>query len=136
MGDDKKKRRSDDFDDMDEFFNNIMKMFMNSFNMFFGQNQPKKRRTIAMNETVPTPTPKQDRVYTIVPDDAGLTIFIDLRGAKENTINVHLSDNLLVVEALTIEGFYRDKFPLPFRPKKNNIKTSYMNGILEVRINK
>ncbi len=136
MGDDKKKKRNNDFDDIDEFFNNIMRMFMNSFSMFFGNNQSRKRRTIAMSDTVSTPSPKQDRVYTIVPDDAGLTIFIDLRGAKENTINVHLSDNLLIVEALTIEGFYRDKFPLPFRPKKKEIKTNYTNGILEVRIEK
>ncbi len=136
MADDKKKRKSDDSDDIDEFFNNIMKMFMNSFSIFFGQNQPKKRRTVAMNETFTPSTPKQERIYTIVPDENGLTIFIDLRGAKENTINVNVSDNLLIVEALTIEGFYRDKFPLPFRPKKNNIEKKYMNGVLEIRINK
>lgn len=136
MGKDEKKRRNDDFDDLEEFFNNIMKMFMNSFSTFFGRNQLKKRMTVAMNETVSTLTQKQDRVYTIVPDDEGLTIFIDLRGAKGNTINVDLLDNLLVVEALTIEGFYRDKFPLPFRPRKSNIRTRYVNGILEIRINK
>lgn len=136
MGDDRKKRKSDDFDDIDEFFNNIMKMFMNSFSIFFGQNQPNKRRTITMNEAFTPPTPKQDRIYSILPDESGLTIFIDLRGAKENTINVSVSDNLLIVEALTVEGYYRDRFPLPFRPKKNSIEKRYMNGILEIRVSK
>jgi len=136
MGDDKKKRKRDDFDEFDEMITNIMRIFMNTFNMFLSPEMARRLSPVTAHRVETFGALKQKRTFTVIPEGDVLRIFIDLRGAKEDTIRVNVKENILHVEAFTVDGFYREDFPLPFKPNKKDIKTTYNNGILEVIVRK
>ncbi len=131
-----KKKRTDDFDDeFDKFIANIIRFFTSTFDAFFTpQPHARPRRPLTINKVFVDETNVEKRPVAHLKEDDKLKLFIDLRGAKEDSIRVEQRGNKLIVEALTVDGFYRDEFVLPFLSRKNKIEKKYYNGILEITI--
>lgn len=134
---DRRKKRKDDRDEFEDFLNSIMKLFIESMNNMFGTGFPSpERRPVVANQFITPNLSRRKRDISIIHEKNKLRIFIDLRGAKEETINIKVRDKTLFVEAFTVDGYYKESLDLPFKPDKNKIEKSYYNGILEITLHR
>jgi HSP20 family protein len=81
----------------------------------------------------PTPTKSREPLFDIVDGEKELKVIVELPGVNREEIDVTISDGrLLVVSAEGHGRSYRKQFWLPVRVDVDDVRTTFINGVLEI----
>ncbi len=76
----------------------------------------------------------REPLIDVIEGDEELTIVAELPGVEKKDINLEAEEDTLLIDVDTPERKYHKKLVLPCGVETGNIKASYKNGILEVKL--
>jgi len=79
---------------------------------------------------------EREPIIDVFEEEDCLRVMVELPGVEENEINLKAEENTLTISTDTSARTYYKKVDLPTPVKKETIKSSYRNGILEVKLKK
>ena len=79
---------------------------------------------------------QREPLLDVLEEEDEVLVVAELLGVAENDINIHASENKITISVDKPQKFYRRELDLPAAVDPKTIKTSYKNGVLEVRLKK
>ncbi len=99
----------------------------------FGNIKPNRRRSKAQIREIKTET---EPLIDVLEQDKTITIVAQLPGAKKEDINVNVTETQTTISVDTEEHNYYKKLQLPAIVDPESAKTSYKNGVLQIKLQK
>ena len=99
----------------------------------FGNLRPKRRHSKAQIREI-----KEERepLVDVLEEDKEITIVAQLPGAKKEDIDVNVTETQATISVDTQEHSYHKKLQLPAIVDPESAKTSYKNGVLQIKLQK
>ncbi len=79
---------------------------------------------------------QREPLLDVLEEEDEVLVVAELLGVAENDINTHASENKITISVDKPQKFYRREMDLPVAVDPKTVKTSYKNGVLEVRLKK
>lgn len=79
---------------------------------------------------------QREPLVDVLDEEEEVVVVAELPGAKKEDVNLQTSDGGLTISVDTPQRKYHKKLPLPEEVDPKQVKTSYKNGVLEVRLKK
>lgn len=99
----------------------------------FGNLRPNRRLSKAQIREIKTET---EPLIDVLEEDKEITIVAQLPGAKKEDIDVHVTETQTTISVDTEEHSYHKKLQLPAIVDPKSAKTSYKNGVLQIKLRK
>ena len=94
----------------------------------FGNVQPSQRGLEVREHREP--------LVDVLEEDDEVVVVAEVPGASEEDIHVHATEETLTIRSDAPRGGFYRRLSLPARVNPSSVKTSYKNGVLEVRLAK
>jgi len=100
--------------------------------------KPKKETSLTRAPMLPTASSinKRELIVDVFEEGDHIRVMAELPGVEENKIKIDVEGNTLTISTDTPARKYYKKVELPNLVKKDAVKSSYRNGILEVKLKK
>ena len=99
----------------------------------FGNIKPNRRLSKAQIREIKTET---EPLIDVLEEDKTITIVAQLPGAKKEDIDVNVTETQTTISVDTQEHSYHKKLQLPAIVDPESAKTSYKNGVLQIKLQK
>lgn len=143
----------DEFDRLEEMMNEMMHQafktssgrkgfygpYVYGFSMSLGPDgKPVIREFGNVQKTRFGPEIKEERepLVDVMEEDEDVVVVAELPGVERDDIDLHTAYDELVISVDTPKRRFHKKLRLPARVDPNSTRTSYRNGVLEVRLKK
>jgi len=96
----------------------------------------KKSTSPTLSQIPSTPNLMDEPTIDILEENGWLRVIAEMRGFKENEINLSVDENTLAISIDTPDKKYCKKIELPSPVEKDIVESTYRNGVLEVKLKK
>jgi len=84
----------------------------------------------------PTVEEEREPITDVFDEKDEIKIYAEMPGVNDESISVHLREDILEIMAVSKDRKYRKEILLPAKVKPKTLERSFKNGILEIKIKK